>query len=378
MISTDRRIFETGSQARARQIEYAKKWGEVDIVIFEKVKSKKEKDKTTSQNLKGESQDLKSVRQSSLTPHECSIAPNCFVYSTRSRFKILYPFDAIRLGRFICKSRGITNITCQDSSLTAMAGLALKKEFKIPLEIQMHEDMGSPYYTRRISNRIRKMLALKYLPQADHIRVVSNRIRTYITDILKVDSSKIEVRPITVDVEWIRNAPISPAADLHRKYPQFEKIVLMASRLEKEKNIGAAIEAWPEVIKLIPKVGLVIVGSGTEISNLKSSHFAPRQLGASRDKQISKLRSQQLTAAVGDSIIFEPWADQATLASYYKTADLFLNVSLFEGYGMTLVEAQAAGCKIVSTDVGIAPEVGAIITKPDSLAVAKAVIGALT
>ena len=340
MISTDRRIFEEGSAVRERQVEYAKNWGEVHIVIFGNLKSQK-------LNLKAED----------------ALAPNCFAYSTRSRFKLLYPFDAIRLGRFICKGRGITNITCQDSSLTAMVGVALKKEFKLPLEIQIHEDIGSPYYAHRVSNRIRKSLALKYLPQADYIRVVSNRIKTYLTDMLKISAAKIEVRPIQVNVVWIKNAQITPGADLHKKYPQFEKIVLMASRIEKEKNIDAAIQAWPEVVEKIPKAGLVIVGEGSMSSKLKG--------------QSAKLKVQG-SRSVNESIVFESWADQATLASYYKTADLFLNVSLFEGYGMTLAEAQAAGCEIVSTDVGIASEVGAIITAADSGAVAKALIDALT
>ena len=62
-----------------------------------------------------------------------------------------------------------------------------------------------------------------------------------------------------------------------------------------------------------------------------------------------------------------------TLISYYKTADLFLNTSLFEGYGMTLVEARAAGCKVVSTDVGVAREVGAKIIPYDSEQIAAAI-----
>jgi putative flippase GtrA len=55
----------------------------------------------------------------------------------------------------------------------------------------------------------------------------------------------------------------------------------------------------------------------------------------------------------------EPWCDDP--ASYYKTADCFLITSDYEGYGMTIVEALAAGCPVVSTDVGIAKEAGASI-----------------
>lgn len=310
-IGTDKFLFQEGSAVRERIKGYAKDWDELHIIV---------------------ATDRSFV--------ETTIGDNVWVYPTRSRVKALYGFDARRLGRFIISRRQITNITCQDPFLTAMAGVGLKREFGLPLEIQVHTDIGSPNYPRTIANKFRKALALSYLPQADSIRVVSQRIKKYLIETLKITESKITVRPIFVDTARIKNAPIIASANLHAKYPQFDRIVLMASRLTEEKNIELALRAWPLVLKQIPKAGLVIVGRG--------------------HKQ-TELRKLAGWLSVSASVIFENWADQATLASYYKTADLFLNTSLFEGYGMTLVEAQAAECKIVSTDVGVAREIGATI-----------------
>jgi glycosyltransferase involved in cell wall biosynthesis len=340
MISTDRLLFEEKSAVRARQIEYAIKWEEVHIIIF---------------NTRVDS-------MSDFAKSKIQISPNCWIYSTESSSKFLYPLDAIKLGCQIITEHKITEITCQDASLTAMVGLSLKKKFNIPLEIQIHEDFGSPYYTHNIVNKIRKILAQRYLPQADKIRVVSDRIKNYVEKLLEEKGRKvsskmsnelypiIEVRPIAIDTEAIKNTPI--LIDLHRKYQQFDKIVLMASRLEKEKNIELAIRAWPEVVKIVPKAGLIIVGKGSQEKSLHdySMKFAPH------------------------NIIFDGWGTRETLISYYKTADLFLNTSLFEGYGMTLVEAEAAGCPVISTDVGIAKRVGAIIVENDSDDVADKIV----
>jgi glycosyltransferase involved in cell wall biosynthesis len=270
----------------------------------------------------------------------------------------MYPFDAMAIGRFLIEKRGITNITCQDASLTAMAGLSLKKQFNIPLEIQVHEDIGSPYFGHNAISKVRKSLALSYLPKADTVRVVSAKIKDFLTRSLHIDAAKIMVKPIVVDTEKVRQAPILPSADLHVKYPQFQKIVLMASRLEKEKNVILAVRAWAEVVKKL-KAGLIIVGSGSQEKMLKTE---AARLGLSGSNP---------------SIIFEPWASQATLFSYYKSCDQFLVTSLFEGYGMALVEAQAAGAKIISTDVGVAREVGATIVDWNPEGVAKGLIGAL-
>ncbi|MDB5239095.1 MAG: hypothetical protein JWO00_430 [Candidatus Parcubacteria bacterium] len=313
-ISIDRLIFQEGSAVRARMIEYAKEWGEIHIIV------------ATDASFR-----------------ETSIAPNVWVYPTRSRMKALYPLQAASLGRFIIRRRGITNITCQDPFLTAFAGTALQKQFKIPLEIQIHTDISSPNFGYTFPNKVRKALALSYIPKADTVRVVSEKTRKFLMETLNVPEAKITLRPIAVDVSAIRNAPV--IADLRTKYPQFKKIVLMASRLTPEKNISRAVRAWPEIAAKVPGAGLVIVGTGPCERHLKRLASAAGR--GSKDG--------------APSVVFESWADQTTLASYYKTADLFLVTSLFEGYGMTLVEALAAECPVVSTDVGVARETGARI-----------------
>ncbi|NQV88255.1 MAG: glycosyltransferase [Parcubacteria group bacterium] len=322
MISTDQKIFEEGSMVRERMKEYARYLSELHIIVFG--------------DRKFDSQ---------------TISQNCFAYSTRSKSKWFYPFDAIRIGRSIISDKNINNITCQDPFLTSMAGVSLKKRFLLPLEIQVHTDIGSPYFTYTFSNRIRKSMAFMYLPKANHVRVVSQRIRKFLIENprLKIADSKIEVRPIFVDTEQIKNASVT--VDLHKKYSDFNRIVLIASRLEPEKNIKLSIEAWKKVVQEIPSAGLVIVGSGSEELKLK--------------KLVDSL-------GINRSIVFESW--QNDLSSYYKTADLLLLTSFYEGYGMTLVEAHTVGCRIVSTDVGIAKEIGANIVPLNSKKIAKKIV----
>src|SRR3989344_7049501 len=283
MISTDRKIFEEGSSVRERMKNYASYLDELHIIIF-----------------------------SSAEFDDQTISNNCFVYSTKSKTKWLYPFDAIRIGKSIISDKNINNITCQDPFLTAVVGVSLKKHFSLPLEIQIHTDIGSPNFTYTFGNYIRKKMALRYLPKANHIRVVSQRIKKFLVEDsrLNIADSKVEVRSIYVDKNSIKNSPI--VTDLHKKFPNFQKIVLIASRFEPEKNIKLSIEAWKKVVQEIPSAGLVIVGSGSE-----------------------ELKLKRLVDSFGinRSVVFEPW--QNDLSSYYKTTDLLLLTSFYEGYGMT-------------------------------------------
>lgn len=305
-IGTDKKLFEEKSTVRARMIEYGKLFGEMHIIVF------------AQKNF------------------QAQISENVFVYSTNSVSKLFYIFDAIRLGKKIL-CFGNFQLTCQDPFETGIVGWWLAKKFKLPLELQIHTDISSQYFTSfklgwRLAflNFVRFWLARFLLPRANKIRVVSSRIKNFLIPRLKISEDKIEIRPIKIDEEKIRAAGFFPENNLRKKYPQFDFIALAAGRLEPEKNFTMALDVWREVIKKSPRAGLVIVGSGSLLNNLKLQ------------AQNYKLRA---------NLVFEPWTEN--LISYYKTADIFLNTSFYEGYGLALAEAAVAGCPIVSSDVGV-------------------------
>lgn len=317
MISTDRSIFLENSPARARMIEHAKSYKELHIIIFSLKK-------------------FESV----------NISDRCIIYSTNSLSKLHYVSSARKKGKRILKKIDKTIpvlVTCQDPFETGLVGKCLAHARKnSELMLQLHTDLYSPYFVNlkigfknSFLNIIRLQLSKRALPQADVIRVVSKKIADSLVE-KGIDASRIVVKPIDVDADAIRNREVS--FDLHRKFPQFKKIIVMASRLEAEKNITMALGAMKIVHDRQPDAGLLIIGSGSMMSSLR--------------KHAYRLKIEASTAFLG-------W--QTDLLPYYKGCDLFLVTSWYEGYGMTLKEAQIAGCKIVSTDAGIAQEIGAEI-----------------
>jgi len=131
----------------------------------------------------------------------------------------------------------------------------------------------------------------------------------------------------------------------------------MASRLTREKNIGLAIEVFAGIMNQesgIKNPLLLIVGDGPERENLE---LRIKNYAVPAGRQ--ELRS---------NAVIEPWTDD--LASYYKTADLFLLTSNYEGYGRTVIEAQAAGLPILMTDVGVA--IGEVVPVGDKAALVAA------
>ena len=315
VISTDNLLFSKDSDVRRRQEAYAKDWDEVHIVVF----GKKDKKETV-------------------------IGHNIWIYPTQNRFRIFRPFKALSIARFIAERRNVRNVSCQDPFETGFVGMQLKRKLKdIYLEYQCHTDPGSPYFIKKSILNIFRMILMKInIPYADHMRVVSNKVRQYFVS-LGIKEDIIEVRPIKIDEDEIRNAPIT--INLKDKYPDFRKIILMASRITEEKNISLAISAMKILIDNGNRdIGLIIVGDG---------------------RMKEKLITMCHKLNIDKQVIFLPWANKTELYSMYKTADVFLNTSYFEGYGMSMVEAVAANLRVVSTDVGVARDIGATITSFD-------------
>lgn len=321
MISTDRKVFEQGSAVRSRLLEYGRLVEELHVIVFSK---------------------------RALGFRDKVIPPNIFLYSTNSIGGFFY-IPSVVIRALTLKRSGVMVdvVTTQDPFETGLAGYIATGVFKAGLHIQIHTDLMSPFFAREsVLNRLRVLVANFLIPRANAIRVVSERIKNSLTHNTP-DLTHVSVLPIFTE--------IIQSETEEKKFPQFNKIILMAARLSKEKNIGSAIEAMGEVVKTNPRTGLVIVGDGPE-----------------REALVLKTKTYHLEP----NIVFEGWQDN--LYPYYKVANVFVLSSYYEGYGMVVVEALAAGCPVIMTDVGCAGDVvrdgenGLVVPVGDTQALAEA------
>ena len=89
------------------------------------------------------------------------------------------------------------------------------------------------------------------------------------------------------------------------------------------------------IVDLLPNAVLHVVGDGSLMELLKD--FV-------KNNDLSK------------NVIFHGYIS-SNLASFYKSADICIVPSLLEGFGITIVEAMAAGKPIVATKFGATPEI---------------------
>lgn len=229
-----------------------------------------------------------------------------------------------KLGEKLIRENSIDEITAQDPFFTGLVGFLLKKKFGIKLEVQMHGDFFGDYYKKQW---FRLFLARFVIRHADGIRVVGSRVKQSLLN-LGILENKIILRSVVVDKELIKN--YQPKINLHRKYPEQEKIFLVLGRLDSVKNIPWLVEIFAEVAEQKNYL-LLIVGSGREESKIK--------------RRITKLKLEK-------NVKLENWINEPF--DYIKTADCILFPSLSEGYGLVPLEASILGTPVIMNDVGVA------------------------
>jgi glycosyltransferase involved in cell wall biosynthesis len=111
-------------------------------------------------------------------------------------------------------------------------------------------------------------------------------------------------------------------------------VVLTVCGLKPRKNVAGLLREWAEVARYHPTAVLAIAGEGPEMPALIEL----------ADK-LALLRSR---------VRFLGRVSDAEKLDLYRNASLYTILPETEGFGMTVIEAMAAGCPVVTTPTGIA------------------------
>jgi len=111
-------------------------------------------------------------------------------------------------------------------------------------------------------------------------------------------------------------------------------LLVMVGRIAEHKGIDRAIDLLPRIREQIPGARLAVVGPDWE--GLRAS-----------------LEAQARARGVADSVSFAGAVDRTTLSEYLARAHLILAPSAFEGFGVAVIEAMAAGSLVVGNDIEV-------------------------
>jgi glycosyltransferase involved in cell wall biosynthesis len=170
---------------------------------------------------------------------------------------------------------------------------------------------------------------------ADRIIAVSQSTRRDCTKYCGVPITDISVIPNGVDIN--RFSPKISGNKIREVFNiQDAPLILYIGGLNGRKGIRYLILSAPLVLKEINDAKFLLVGKGPHEMSLKR---LVRKLG------------------IQDAFIFLPCVSDKDLPELYASADVFVLPSLWEGFGISLLEAMSTAKPVVSTNVSAIPEV---------------------
>ena len=156
-----------------------------------------------------------------------------------------------------------------------------------------------------------------------NIIAVSLHVKNVISDMTQ---SQISVIQNGIDFEDIHN--VQPHKSI--EYPS----ILFVGGLSKVKGIDTLLNAVPIIRKKILNLCLYVAGSGPEENKLK--------------ELVKELN-------IEENVNFLGYVSEIEKYSYYKSADVCVFPSIYEPFGIVLLEAMACGKPVVASNVGGIP-----------------------
>jgi glycosyltransferase involved in cell wall biosynthesis len=213
------------------------------------------------------------------------------------------------------------------NTILAMWALRAAKLAGRPCVMHIHE--GAPsfpsflyrHWVRRVGR------------QADKVLVVSKEIAAA----FQAYASKVECVFNGIDLECFRG-PLPKRRRPSQKGTDYH--LLSVSHLMEGKGQHELVSRLPAIIQKCPGAHITFVGGTNDV---------PRN-----EEYFERLRRMASRLGVEDRVDFA--GPQRDLKKWFERCDTFVNTSPYETFGLTLVEALAAGVPVVSRQVGIVQE----------------------
>jgi glycosyltransferase involved in cell wall biosynthesis len=174
-----------------------------------------------------------------------------------------------------------------------------------------------------------RFLIPRYAKKADAIIAVSKSTRRHLIEYLGVDKNRVHTVHLGVDERFRKPIQKESLERTRQLYNLPKRFLLYAGQIYPPKNFGRLLQAYARVG---PDKGIFLVVVG------EHRYFCEKELSLIDKLDISKW------------VVQPGWVDHKSLPSFYALAEALILPSLYESFGLPLLEAMASGCPVVTSN----------------------------
>jgi glycosyltransferase involved in cell wall biosynthesis len=171
--------------------------------------------------------------------------------------------------------------------------------------------------------------------RADLVLTPSEATRRDVAELYGIDPDRVLVTPLGVDPGFRPSSPEQLAA-IRERFGLARPYILTVGTIEPRKNLARLVQAFARVSGDFPH-DLVLVGPAGWL--------------------MDEIEDAIAGSGVATRVRRTGFADDAALAALYGGADAVAMPSLYEGFGLPVLEAMASGAPILTSNISALPEV---------------------
>lgn len=219
-------------------------------------------------------------------------------------------------------------------ALAFVAPLAVKRPFVVTVY-----DLSFVHYPERLPAARRLYLRLftaLTCRRAARVMAISHSTAADLTATFGIPADRIDVAAPGYDATHFRPLPAAEVTAFRAAHNLPDRFWLFVGTLEPRKNLVTLLEAY---------------------ANLPDTERLPLILAGGKGWQYDDIFAAVERLNLREHVQFPGFIDPDVLPFWYNSADVFIYPSVFEGFGLPVLEAMACGKPVVTSNVSSLPEV---------------------
>jgi glycosyltransferase involved in cell wall biosynthesis len=239
---------------------------------------------------------------------------------------------------------------------------------RIPTVVTIHDDIPLllPEYRARLGGRLYTGLSVQAARSARAIIAVSECSKRDIERTLRLPPQRVHVIGNAVDDSYHPIRDPRPLASVRERYGLAERFILYFGGFDVRKNVPRLIHAYDQIRHRFSEPYQLVLAGRLRFTGhplYPDPRSMVRELGLESD------------------VVFTGQIREQDKAPLYSAAAVFVFPSLYEGFGMPVLEAMACGAPVVTSNNSALPEVAgdaAVLVDPtDTAAIGDAILALL-